>query len=40
MGMQGVGRDMLGHRPCFIAEIRRLSEEASLPVIGENDRWD
>jgi hypothetical protein len=40
LGMHAVDRGMLGHRPSFIAEIRRLSEEAGLPVIGEDGRWD
>ena len=40
LGMHAVDRDMRRHRPSFIAEMRRLSAEAGLPVINEDGTWD
>ena len=40
LGMHAVDRGMRGHRPSFIAEMRRLSAEAGLPVISEDGTWD
>lgn len=40
LGMHAVDRDMRGHRSSFIAEMGRLAEEAGLPVIREDGRWD
>ncbi len=39
-GMKVTGRDLRSERSSFIAEVRRLSQEAGLTVIGEDGRWD